>query len=144
MTIVRTLLLACLPLVAGAHEGAVPGPPARLYAITVETGMPNLDDNLRHATTHGTACLDPGRLESAFPILADPSLQDCRLALAGRSGATVHYALACMGGHGTEGHADWQFEPDAVRGTLHVKLGGKNMRFYQRITGRPRGACAKE
>ena len=140
-------LLTWLPLAAAAQDHApVPAETlsARLYEVTIETGMPHLDENLRYATTHGKVCLDPQNLDKAFPILADVSLQDCRLELAARQSAAARYTLVCTGGHGTTGWADWQFEPNAVRGTLNVRLGGKNMTFYQRITGRPRGACSRE
>jgi hypothetical protein len=53
----------------------------------------------------------------------------------------LSYVLACEGGHGTTGQAVWDIDANRVRGTLNVKLGGKNMTFYQRITAVPRGRC---
>jgi hypothetical protein len=35
----------------------------------------------------------------------------------------------------------WQLSTDAIVGALEVKLGGKNMTFYQRVTGYPIGDC---
>ena len=39
------------------------------------------------------------------------------------------------------GDARWQLGPDTIAGTLNVRLGGKNMTFYQRITARAAGVC---
>ena len=52
--------------------------------------------------------------------------------------------LICEGGHGTTGTAQWHLGADKIRGTLNVKLGGKNMTFYQRITAKPLGKCVSE
>ena len=57
-----------------------------------------------------------------------------RPAKEGRHEDTVSYRLICEGGHGTTGTAQWHLGADKIRGTLNVKLGGKNMTFYQRIT----------
>ena len=44
----------------------------------------------------------------------------------------------------TAGAAAWRIGEQRLRGTLTVKLGGKNMIFYQRVTAKPLGACAAE
>jgi len=116
-------------------------PPPRLYAVTTETGMPNLEENLRYTTAHERRCLSHKDLVSAFPILTHTSLQDCSLARESRHGDTLSYELICTGGHGTTGSAVWQMEGSQLRGTLSVKLGGKNMTFYQRITAVEVGEC---
>src|SRR5690606_8973937 len=41
----------------------------------------------------------------------------------------------------TTGTARWQLGERIIRGTLDVKLGGKNMTLYQRVTGTPVGDC---
>src|SRR5205085_11529523 len=50
---------------------------------------------------------------------------------------TLSYQLVCAGGHGTTGSAIWSLGERRFRGTLDVKLGGKNMTFFQRITAIP-------
>jgi len=119
--------------------------PARLYEVTTETGMPHLEENLRYTTTHEKVCLTHQVLAAAFPILDHPALRGCRLRNEVRLGDTLSYTLAytlaCEGGHGTTGEASWQIEAQRIRGTLNVKLGGKNMTFYQRVTALPLGNC---
>jgi hypothetical protein len=115
--------------------------PAQLYEVTTETGMPHLEENLRYTVTHEKHCMAHRRLDEAFPVLSHPALHGCSLKNETRHDDTLSYALVCTGGHGTTGEAIWQVDEHQIRGTLNVKLGGKNMTFYQRITALPRGAC---
>lgn len=120
-----------------AGEAAAP----RLYALITETGMPHLEANLRYAVVREQRCLSRDDLSQAFWMLGEVSLQDCRLVKAMEDADGAAYRLHCDGGHGTSGDARWTFEAEAITGTLRVRLGGKNMTFYQRITGKPVGAC---
>jgi len=115
--------------------------PTRLYDVTTETGMPHLEENLRYTTTREKVCLTHQALAVAFPILGHPALRGCSLQNEARRGDTVSYTLGCTGGHGTTGEAIWQVEKQRIRGTLNIKLGGKNMTFYQRVTALPLGGC---
>ena len=120
---------------------AAQGAPHRMYEMTTATGMPHLDENLRYATLTQKQCLDTRDLAGVFWMLKDVSLQDCKLVKVSESAETAAYQLHCSGGHGTTGEATWQLGPAAIAGTLNVRLGGKNMTFYQRITARPIGPC---
>jgi hypothetical protein len=113
----------------------------RLYEISTETGMPHLEENLRYAVRREQRCLDVQDLSEAFWMLKHESLQDCRLDKTEQSDDAASYRLLCTGGHGTSGNASWELGAERISGTLNVRLGGKNMTFYQRITGRPIGAC---
>ena len=106
--------------------------------------MPHLEENLRYGITREKRCLGYQELFSAFPILNQGSLKGCALHEEGRHEDTVSYLLICEGGHGTTGTAQWHLGADKIRGTLNVKLGGKNMTFYQRITAKPLGECGSE
>jgi hypothetical protein len=129
------LLVAALPL-------RTESPPQRqLYDTVIETGMPHLEENLRYTTVRERRCVDTAELGNAFPVLRDVALQDCRLEKATQESDRALYVLQCAGGHGTAGQARWTFDGDTIAGTLDVRLGGKNMTFYQRITGRRAGAC---
>jgi hypothetical protein len=132
------LILAVLPAVL-AHAGARLRP--QLYDATTETVMPHLEENLRYAITHAQRCIGEAELATMFPILGHPALADCRLAPAMRSDDGATYDLICEGGHGTTGSATWELGARRLTGTLHVRLGGKNMTFEQRITATPRGEC---
>jgi hypothetical protein len=109
----------------------------RRYEVITETDMPHLEENLRYAVRREPRCLDPHDLSTAFWMLGHVSLQDCRLVKAAEDASSATYRLQCDGGHGTTGEARWQFESDHLTGTLRVRLGGKNMTFYQRITATP-------
>jgi hypothetical protein len=136
-----TLLLATAwPLAfaddAGRSVPMVPLSMPRLYDVTTETGMPHLDENLRYAVVRQRRCMVPGDLSDAFWMLEDVSLQDCRLEKTAQEPDGARYDLRCDGGHGTTGSAQWQIGPQELRGTLDVRLGGKNMTFYQRVVAR--------
>jgi hypothetical protein len=103
-----------------------------LYDVVIETGMPNLEENLRYTTTREERCLSEADFASAFPILKHPSLAGCEL-------EEVTYVLECEGNHGTTGKATWRTTGGVIHGTLNVKLGGKNMTLYQRLTAKPLG-----
>jgi hypothetical protein len=136
------VLLLAIGICAPAR--AADAPPVRLYEITTETGMPHLEENLRYAITHEERCLSEEQLFVGFPVLNHVALRDCTLSPEGRNAEAVSYLLACNGGHGTTGHALWRLDEAQLRGRLDVKLGGKNMTFYQRVTARPLGACVAE
>jgi len=106
--------------------------------------MPHLEENLRYGITREKRCLGYQELFSAFPILNQGSLKECALHEEGRHEDTVSYLLICEGGQGTTGTAQWHLGADKIRGALNVKLGGKNMTFYQRITAKPLGECVPE
>ncbi len=125
---------------AQASESVSPG----VYEVTTETGMPHLEENLRYAITRDKRCLSQQELFSAFPILGHQSLKGCKLDKESHHEDTVSYFLICDGGNGTTGTARWHLGADLIKGTLDVKLGGKNMTFYQRITAKPLGECVSE
>jgi hypothetical protein len=114
----------------------------RLYEVVTETDMPHLEENLRYAVRREQHCLDRSDLSTAFWMLGHVSLQDCKLLKAAEEAGSATYRLQCDGGHGTTGDARWQFEAGRMTGTLRVRLGGKNMTFYQRITATPANTVA--
>ena len=103
--------------------------------------MPHLEENLRYATTRVEQCLTDEQLFHRFPVLSHVALQDCQLAPEIQQSEAATYRLVCSGGHGTTGDAVWRIGEHSLRGTLTVKLGGKNMTFYQRVTATPLGDC---
>jgi hypothetical protein len=135
--------VALIPLI-GPQVQASETMPTRLYTVTTETGMPHLEENLRYTTTRMKRCLAHQRLTTAFPVLTHPALKGCRLDRENRNDDTVSYQLICSGGHGTTGSALWRLAEHQIQGTLQVKLGGKNMTFYQRVTATPLGKCVSD
>ncbi len=144
MNVPAPSIFAALVLVGAFAAVSIPASettPARLYEVITETGMPHLEENLRYATTRENRCLTDEELASAFPILKSASLADCKLRREGPHGDVVSYRLVCDGGHGTTGSASWRVGAQLIVGTLNVKLGGKNMTFFQRVTAKPLGQC---
>jgi hypothetical protein len=139
MTVARNIVVAVL--MASSLGWASDTLPARRYAITSEIGMPHLEENLRYATTHEERCLTVSSLPSAFSLLRHAALAGCALQEDGRDGDTVAYRLVCAGGTETTGRATWVLGAHQLTGTLIVRLGGKNMTVYQRMTAKPRGQC---
>ena len=103
--------------------------------------MPNLEENLRYATTHETVCLSPNELQQRFPILKSPALADCHLGQQSESTSGSSRLLVCANNHGTTGGVLWTTYGVRSTGTLSVRLGGKNMTLYQRVTAISRGPC---
>jgi hypothetical protein len=136
----RTLYVLTASVLACSSAQGTEVVPRQLYEITTETSMPHLEENLRYATTRVRHCLEENELWSAFPILHHDALKDCRLVEESRHQRAVSYALICKSR--TTGRATWQLGRDRNTGTLDVKLGGKNMTFYQRITARSLGDCS--
>jgi hypothetical protein len=134
-------LLICAPLLIGPHARASELPQKRFFELTIETGMPHLEENLRYTITRQQRCLSDQQLSSAFPILSQESLKGCKLGNESRHHDAILYVLLCEGRHGATGTAQWRLGEDLIRGILNVKLGGKNMTFYQRITAKPLGEC---
>ena len=136
-----TTLLTCVLSIVCATASLAISESAALYDVTIETGMPHLEENLRYTRTKRRQCLTRDRLATAFPALAYESLQTCRLAAQEVSSHGAEYRLICSGSSGTTGHATWSFEEHRSFGTLEIKLGGKNMTFFQRIDATYVGPC---
>jgi hypothetical protein len=147
MSVTARLVFCTLSLVSAFAAVRTPASemtPARLYEVITETGMPHLEENLRYAVTRENRCLTDEELASAFSILKSASLADCKLQHQSRHAGVVSYLLICDGGHGTTGSASWRIGEQWSVGTLNVKLGGKNMTFFQRVTAKPLGQCRAE
>jgi hypothetical protein len=134
-------LLFVLLLSMGSQQGSArdersPG----WFEITTETGMPNLENNLRYLTTHEKRCLTVAELYKFFPVLDHPTLSGCHLGSAVPRESSVVYPLVCEA-HQTTGQAIWETNMRQYVGTLSIKLGGKNMTFFQRITASNLGEC---
>jgi hypothetical protein len=96
-----------------------------LYEITARTVMPNLEENLRYATTRERRCVSLDEFDAWFPILRHPSLEGCHL--------DERYRRACANPQVATGAARLDGAGERIAGTLEVKMGGKNMTFFQRI-----------
>jgi hypothetical protein len=138
-------LLACRLLIPAffltLHVQASEWLPSRLYDVTIETGMPHLEENLRYTTTHQRSCISLKDLAAEFPILNHPTLAGCTLGGEARKGDTVKFVLSCDDRHGTTGVAVWHIDNQRILGRLDVKLGGKNMTFSQTVTAKVVGNC---
>ena len=139
----RTLHILTTAVLAHSGAAAAAETPHLLYEIRTETRMPHLEENLRYADTREQRCLAQDELWSAFPILHHPALQGCMLREESREESAMSYALTCERGNDTAGRAVWRLGSRQIVGTLSVKLGGKNMTFYQRLIANPLRACER-
>jgi hypothetical protein len=142
------LLSIALALAVSASTAGTESPPRaamqlqpRLYELTTETIMPHLEENLRYTITHAQRCVQEQDLRRLFPVLEHPALQGCTLQNGRRELETISYTLVCSAPD-THGHASWELGKQHLRGTLEVRLGGKNMTFSQRIHARALGPCS--
>jgi hypothetical protein len=131
--ITRWLLI---PAILPPHIQAAELFRTRLYDVTIETGMPHLEESLRYTTTHQRSCISSKELATEFPILKHPSLAGCSLSGEVRQGDIVNFGLSC-----DAGTAVWHIDKQRIRGRLDVKLGGKNMTFSQTVTAKVIGTC---
>jgi len=133
--------------VSGSTSGTEAPPRAamrlqpRLYELTTETIMPHLEENLRYTVTHAQRCVHEEDLRRLFPVLEHPALQGCTLQNGQRELESISYTLVCTAPD-THGRASWELAKQNLRGTLEVRLGGKNMTFSQRIHARAVGPCS--
>lgn len=112
------------------------------YKITVETIMPNLEENLRYATVHDQKCLNTQDVTTLFPILQHKSFKDCVLVddkTAAEQGE--FFLLTCQNTNSASGTARLFVNPERIYAILKIKMGGKNMTFSQRIRGFRIGEC---
>ena len=132
--------------IAAAALGLLPPSSAQadqswLYEVVIETGMPNLEENLRYATTKSKQCFNDSELAHSFSALRHHALRGCELERASHLSDGSSYALTCKGSTETHGNATWSVTSERKVGTLRVKLGGKNMTFFQRVSARVLGSC---
>ena len=120
---------------------AITSTQSQFYAVTTEIGMPNLEENLRYAVRQEQVCLTPEALYHRFPILNHPALAHCRLGEPSENSFGTQFPLICDNNHGTTGTALWTTYGLRSTGTLSIRLGGKNMTLWQRVTATARGPC---
>lgn len=120
---------------------AITSTPSQFYTITTEIGMPNLEENLRYTAQQEQACLSQDALYHRFPILSHPALAGCRLGEHSENSFGTRFPLVCDNNHGTTGSVLWTTYGVRSTGTLSIRLGGKNMTLWQRVTATARGPC---
>ena len=111
------------------------------YELTVETLLPNLEENLRYATTQQRHCLGTQEATTLFPILRHPAFTGCVLSGDQTVEDRLEYSLECSNPEAATGVAHLSVSPTGISGVLDIKMGGKNMTLSQRITGPRLGAC---
>jgi hypothetical protein len=136
MTLAAAAALLCAAAWASG-EAVAPG----TYEITAQTVMPNLEENLRYATTRERRCLSGRDLASVFPLLRHYSLEGCKLVDESRNGGALRYVLACASPQVATGAARLDAAPGRITGSLEIKMGGKNMTFSQRVEALRQGDC---
>jgi len=111
------------------------------YAIQAEIIMPHLETSLRYTTTNTQQCLNRENASSLFPVLEHVSFVDCALVAKPPNGAYEEFDLVCLNTEAATGSARIVVDEELFRATLNIKMGGKNMKFSQRINGQRIGNC---
>ena len=137
----RASAAALLLLTATSASASAESVRAGEYQVVAQMVMPHLEENLRYAVVRESRCLARRNLASIFPILRHQSFTGCELASEGGSGSQLRYRLRCKSAEVATGTA-WLDPGDRqILGELHVRMGGKNMTFSQRIRATYRGEC---
>jgi len=120
-----------------SHVDVTPGE----YEVSAQIIMPHLEENLRYATTNYTQCLNREDASSLFPILSHVSFSDCELVAKTAEEQFTEFDLVCLNAEAASGSARYIINKKMFRAILEVKMGGKNMKFSQRIQGHRVGSC---
>lgn len=109
-----------------------------VYSLTIETFLPNLETTLRNSTTRSTACLLSVNAKTLFPVLKESSFSNCALQEASSSSL---FNLVCSNPEAATGTAVVSQGTNKFTAYLKIKMGGKNMKFSQSVTGVRAGDC---
>jgi hypothetical protein len=112
--------------------------PPGLYALTIQTVLPHLEEALRYATVKANRCLADDSADSFFPLLRHEAFSGCSLAPAAQ---TDTFTLHCLNPQAATGLARFERSADGIRAVLELKMGAKNMTLSQRVSGTRLGAC---
>jgi len=115
----------------------VPG----IYTVKTEILMPHLRENLRYTNTQTTQCLGQQDALSIFPILSEASFLGCALVQSRKNAKKMEFNLVCSNPTAASGSAQFVIDKAFFRAILNVKMGGKNMKFTQQVSGQRTGAC---
>jgi len=112
-----------------------------MYAIKTEIIMPHLETNLRYTNTSTQQCLIRENVSTLFPVLEHVSFVDCALVEKQSKRAYEEFELVCLNAEAATGSARVVVDQQLFRATLYIKMGGKNMKFSQRVNGQRIGNC---
>ena len=130
----------CTMLCASALASSIEFNPGT-YEVSVETSLPNLEENLRYTNTHYRQCIGTQDVTTLFPILHLETFTGCILEDEQALGNQVGFTLNCQNTEAATGTAHINVHTDSIYGVLNIKMGGKNMTFTQRIKGNRLGIC---
>jgi hypothetical protein len=91
----RAGTLAVAGLLCGASFAAPVVVPAGLYAVSAETLLPHLEENLRYATTVTRRCLGTQDATALFPLLAHEAFAGCTLVPEPGTADEPRFTLRC-------------------------------------------------
>jgi hypothetical protein len=127
-------------LLSVATAAPVPVPSGE-YELTVQTGLPHLEEALRYATTRSRECLHEPVATDLFPLLLHRALTGCVLVPDAES-ADARFKLQCENPEAATGTAVFDIAASGFSAVLELKMGGKNMTVWQRVSGGRIGSCS--
>lgn len=111
------------------------------YEVTAQTLLPNLEENLRYATTRTRHCLATQEATDLFPILRHEAFTGCKLVSESSAHAELGFTLHCANPGAATGAAKFNIAANGFSAELVVKMGGKNMTLSQRLIASRVGSC---
>ena len=134
---VAVVVFACYSLAVNASQIEVkPG----TYRITSMILLPNPGESIHSATATHDRCVNTTELSSIFPVLNHNSFTGCALERAVNIPGGIQYTLLCDNMSAATGTAEFKINTDSFTGNLDIKMGGKNMKFSQTVSGLRIGA----
>jgi len=143
----RTLLLSATLLISSLNALGKASSPSEIivtpgeYLVTAVIQMPNLEESLRYTTTKTRQCLSRENASSLFSVLEHVSFSGCSLVEKHSEGEYEKFDLVCINPNAATGSASFAVKEEIFHATLKVKMGGKNMKFSQRVSGHRIGNC---
>jgi hypothetical protein len=133
-------VLALVPLLSVATATTVPVPSGE-YDLTIQTGLPHLEEALRYATTRTRECLHESDATRLFPLLLHRALTGCVL-VPDAEDQGMRFKLQCENPEAATGSAVFDVSAGHFSAVLELKMGGKNMTVWQRVSGGRIGSCS--
>ncbi|GJD48392.1 hypothetical protein OPKNFCMD_1110 [Methylobacterium crusticola] len=146
MGIGRGIAAAGLIAAGAAAAPARAGEPVSLrpgaYEVEVRLALPHVEDAAPRKVTR--ICLDgsdPGGARGLSVLGDNNPLARCPATPPHREGEALTFAIVCAGRNEAQGSAAYVLAPEAFRGRIAMRLGGKNMTMTEVQAGHRVGAC---
>ena len=113
------------------------------YQVSIRLDLPHVEDAGGAARSESICVGADASGRHGLRVLSDSNpLRGCPVSNVRRSGDTLTFDIACVGGDAAVGAARYTLRPEGFEGSIAVKMGGKNMTMIERQSGRRVGGCS--